>query len=68
MKAKIVFHDQLSLYVGQAYCRMLPSEHSAIFLACIKLPFAIKIFALSISDWPLKTGLLYIIFGRLMRF
>ena len=31
-------------------------EHSAILLSCIKLPFIIKIFVLSIFEWPLKTG------------
>ena len=33
-----------------------PSEHSSIFLTFIKLPFVIKIFVLSIFEWPLKTG------------
>ena len=32
-------------------------EHSAIILTCLKLPFVIKIFVLSIFEWPLKTGL-----------
>ena len=31
-------------------------EHSAIFLTFIKLPFAIKIFVLSIFEWPFYTG------------
>ena len=35
---------------------MLPLEHSAILLSPIKLPFVIKIFVLSIFEWPLKTG------------
>ena len=42
------FQDQLSLNAGQKYCRMLPLEHSAIVLTCIKLPFVIKIFVLSV--------------------
>ena len=42
------FQDRLSLLnEGQKYCRMLPLEHSAIFLTFIKLPFVIKIFVLS---------------------
>ena len=41
---------------GQKYCRMLQWEHSAILLTFIKLPFAIKIFVLSIFEWLLKTG------------
>ena len=32
-------------------------EHSAILSTFIKLPFVIKIFVLSIFEWPLKTGL-----------
>ena len=35
---------------------MLQGEHSAILLTCIKLHFVSKIFALSIFEWPLKTG------------
>ena len=53
---KIDFQDQLSLNAGQKYCRMLQEEHSAILLTCIKLPFVIKIFVLSIFEWPFYTG------------
>ena len=35
---------------------MLKGEHSAILSTFIKLPFVIKIFVLSIFEWPLKTG------------
>ena len=31
------------------------SEHSAILLTFMKLPFAIKAFVVSIFEWPLKT-------------
>ena len=31
-------------------------EHSAILLTFIKLPFVIKIFVLSIFEWPFYTG------------
>ena len=41
---------------GQKYCRMLQREHSAILSAFIKLPFAIKTFVLSNSEWLLETG------------
>ena len=51
------FQDQLWLNAGQKYCRMLPLEHSAILSTFIMLPFVIKIFVLSIYEWPLKTGL-----------
>ena len=55
-KTKNGFQDQLSLNVGQKHCRMLPLEHSEKLLTFIKLPFVIKIFVLSIFEWPLKTG------------
>ena len=35
---------------------MLQWEHSVILSTFIKLPFLIKIFVLSIFDWPLRTG------------
>ena len=38
------------------YCRMLHGEHSAILSTFIKLPFIIKIFVLSIFEWPFHTG------------
>ena len=54
-RPKIGFQDQLSFNAGQKYCRMLQGEHSAILLTFIKLPFVIKIFFLSIFDWPFYT-------------
>ena len=42
---------------GQKYCRMPQREHSAAILSTfIKLPFVIKIFVLSIFEWPHNTG------------
>ena len=55
-KQKIGFHDQLSLNVGQKYCRMLQREHFATLSTFIKLPFVIKMFVLSIFEWPFYTG------------
>ena len=55
-RPKIGFHDQQSLHAGQRYCRMPQGEHSAILSTFIKLPFVIKIFVLTIFEWPLKTG------------
>ena len=55
-KNKIGFQDRLSLNASQTYCRMLQWEHSAILSTLIKLPFVIKLFVLSIFDWPLNTG------------
>ena len=54
--SKIGFQYQLLLNAGQKYCRMLQGEHSAILLTFIKLPFVIKIFILSIFEWPFYTG------------
>ena len=53
--------DRLLLNVGQKYCRMLQGEleHSAILLTFIKLPFAIKIFVLSILSGHLRQILQY---------
>ena len=55
-KTETDFQDRLSLNAGQKYCRRLQVEHSAILSTVIKLPFVIKIFVLSIFEWPLKTG------------
>ena len=55
-KTKNGFEDQLLLNVGQKYCRMLQGEHSATLSTFFELPFVIKIFVLSIFEWPLKTG------------
>ena len=54
-----VFQDQLSLNAGQRYFRMLQGEHSAILLTFVKLPFVIKVFALSIFEWLFYTGMSY---------
>ena len=37
---------------------MLQGEHSAILLTFIRLPFVIKIFVLSIFEWPFSQVLL----------
>ena len=65
-KTKIGFQDRLLLNAGQKYCRMLKGEHSAILSSFIKVPFVIKIFVLSIFEWPLKTGstVLHIVYER----
>ena len=60
-KTKNGFQVRLSLNAGQKYCRMLQGEHSAILSTCIKLPYVIKVFVLSIFEWPLKTGFTVII-------
>ena len=53
---KLFFQYQSSLNAGQKYCRMLHGEHSAILSTFIMLPFVIKIFVLSIFEWPFYTG------------
>ena len=44
---------------GHKYCRMLQGEHSEILRTFIKLPVVIKIFVLSILEWPFTQVLLY---------
>ena len=56
-KTKNGLQDHLSINAGSKYCRMLQGEHSAILSTFIKLPFVIKIFVLSIFEWPFYTGL-----------
>ena len=63
-RPKIGFHGQLSLNAGQKYCRMLQREHSAILSTFIKLPFVIKIFVLSIFEWPFFHRFYCIVFTR----
>ena len=63
-RAKIGFQDQLSFNAGQKYCRM----DSSILLTFINVPFAIKIFVLSIFEWLLKTGFTVLSFFLLSRF
>ena len=41
-------------------------EHSAILSTFIKLPFVIKIFVLSIFEWPLKTNFTVLFFTNTM--
>ena len=55
-RPKIGVQDQLSLNAGEKYCRMLQVEHSAILFTFIKQPFFIKIFVLSVFEWPFYTG------------
>ena len=49
-RPEIGFQSQLSLNAGQKYCRMLQ-----ILSTSFKLPFVIKIFVLSIFEWPFYT-------------
>ena len=48
--------DKWYLNKGQKYCRMLPLEHSAILLTCIKLSSVLKVNFGILFEWPLKTG------------
>ena len=50
------YQDQLLLNAGQKYCRMIKEEHSAILSIFIKLPLVIKIFVVTICEWPFYTG------------
>ena len=55
-RPKIGFQDQLSFNAVKKYCRMIKGEHSAILMTFIKQPIVIKIFVLSIFEWPFYTG------------
>ena len=55
-RPKVVIQDPLSLNASQKYCGMLQGEHSAILSTFIRLPVVIKIFVLSIFEWPFYTG------------
>ena len=59
-RPKIGFQGQLSLNAGQKYYKMLQREHSAILSTFITLPFAIKIFVLSIFECPFYRVFLYL--------
>ena len=48
-------------------CRMLQGEHSALLSTFIKLRHVIKIFVLSIWEWPLKTGFIVFFVQRLQK-
>ena len=65
-RPKIGFQDQLLLNAGQKYCRMLQGEHSVILLTFIKLPLVIKIFVLSIFEWPFYTGFIVVLIQVLL--
>ena len=55
-------------HAGQKYCRMLQWEHSAILSTFIKLLFVIKIFVLSIFEWPFYTGFTVHVFQKMHSF
>ena len=65
-RPKMDFQDQLSLHVGQKYCRMLQGEHSAIHSTYIKLPHGFKTIVFSIFEWPLKISFTVYILGSYM--
>ena len=58
-RPKFGFQDQLSPNAGHKYCRMLhEGKYSAILSTFNKLPLIIKIYVLSIFEWPFYTVLL----------
>ena len=52
-RPKLVFKTEFCLMQVKSIAEW---EHSAILSTFIKLPFVIKVFLLSIFEWPLKTG------------
>ena len=55
-KAKHWFSRQIIAKCRSKVLQNAPREHSAILLSFIKLPFVVKIFVLSVFEWPFKTG------------
>ena len=55
-RPKMVFKANYCLMQVKSIAECSKGEHSAIFWTFIELPFVIKIFVLSIIEWPLKTG------------
>ena len=53
---KLVFKTNYRLMQAKSIAECSKGEHSATLLTCIKLPFVIKIFLLSIFEWPFYTG------------
>ena len=54
-KTKILMTNGSLMKVGQKYGRMLPLEHSAILLACIKRQLVLKS-KFCFLEWPFYTG------------
>ena len=55
-RPQIGFEDKLWLNAGQKYCTMLRGQHSALLSTFIKLSIVIKVFILSIFEWPFYTA------------
>ena len=54
---KLVFKTYYHLLQVKSIAECSNRDHSAILSTFIKLPLIIKIFFLSIFEWPLKTGI-----------
>ena len=52
----MVFSYDYRLMQVKSIAECAKGEHSAILSTFIKLPFSIKIFVLSIFEWPLESG------------
>ena len=53
---KLVFKTNYRLMQVKSIAECSKGGHSAILSTFIKLPFVIKIFVLSIFEWPFYTG------------
>ena len=53
---KLVFKTNYCLMQVKSIAECSTVEHSAILLTFIKLPIVIKVFVLSIIEWPFYTG------------
>ena len=54
---KLFFKTDYRLMQVKSIAECSKREHSAILSTYIKLPFVFKTSVMSISEWPLKTGL-----------
>ena len=57
---KLVFKTNFRLKQVKSIAECSKGEHSAKLITFIKLPFVIKIFVVSIIEWPFSQVLLYI--------
>ena len=55
-KTKMFFKTNYRLMQVKSIAKCSKGEHSAMLSTSINLPFVIKIFVMSIFEWPLKTG------------
>ena len=56
----LVFKSDYRLRQSKSIAECSKGEHSAILLTCTKRYWVFTIFVLSIFEWPLKTGFIFL--------